>query len=65
MAHRLGRLLTGQAGARARRQSQEDYLALMRARVGVSLDGRRVVAPPGVVDADGFANLVKGAKKRA
>jgi hypothetical protein len=53
-------------GWRARaRQSQEDYLALMRAGVRVGLDGRRVAAPPGVVDADGFANLVKGVKKRA
>lgn len=46
-------------------QSQEDYLALTRAGVGVSLDGRRVTAPPGVVDADGFANLTSRIKKRA
>ena len=36
-----------------------------RAGVRVSLDGRHVLAPPGVVDADGCANLVKGVKKCA
>ena len=60
----LARLPQMRWRARAR-QSQEDYLALMRAGVAVSLDGRRVVAPPDVVDGDGFANLVKGVKKRA
>ncbi|KAK9839254.1 hypothetical protein WJX81_004479 [Elliptochloris bilobata] len=46
-------------------QSQEDYLALTRAGVSVSLDGCHVVAPPGVVDADGIANLTSRIKKRA
>ncbi|KAK9807513.1 hypothetical protein WJX72_001238 [[Myrmecia] bisecta] len=41
-------------------QSHKDFMALTANKVGVSLDGRRVVAPPGILDKDGFADLTKG-----
>jgi hypothetical protein len=46
-------------------QSQADYIALLKAGVRVSWDGRRVVAPPGVIDKDGFADLTINMKKRS
>ena len=44
-------------------QGVKHYAALLRAGVRVSLDGRRVYAPPGVIDADGFADLTANARK--
>ena len=44
-------------------QGVRHYAALLRAGVKVSLDGRRVIAPPGVIDAEGFADLTTTAKK--
>lgn len=46
-------------------QDRSDMVALMKAGVGVSWDGRRVVAPPGVVDEHGCVDLskYKAAKK--
>lgn len=38
-------------------QDRSVFLALNNARVGVSWDGRRIVAPPGVVDTDGTMDL--------
>ena len=44
-------------------QGVKHYAALLRAGVRVSLDGQRVYAPPGVIDADGFADLTTNARK--
>lgn len=46
-------------------EDRSDMVALMKAGVRVSWDGRRVVAPPGVVDEHGYADLskYKAAKK--
>jgi hypothetical protein len=46
-------------------QDRSDMVALIKAGVGVSWDGRRVVAPPGVVDPQGLVDLskYKAAKK--
>ncbi len=41
-------------------QSQLQYRWLAANNVTVSLDGRRVLAPTGVVDSEGFANLQEG-----
>jgi hypothetical protein len=38
-------------------EDRSHYLALINAHVAVSWDGRRVVAPPGVVDDQGMCNL--------
>ena len=38
-------------------QSQEEYTALFKRGITVSLDGRKVVAPPGMVDSQGFVDL--------
>ncbi|KAF8069495.1 Lpc [Scenedesmus sp. PABB004] len=38
-------------------QDRSHFLALCNARVGVSWDGRRLVAPPGVLDAEGRLDL--------
>lgn len=38
-------------------QDRAIWLALVNARIGVSWDGRRVTAPPGVVDDRGVADL--------
>jgi hypothetical protein len=40
-------------------EDRSDMVALMRAGVGVSWDGRRVVAPPGVVSKEGYMDLSK------
>ena len=40
-------------------QGQPEFLALTKSGVGVSLDGYRVTAPPGVVDQNGFADLTR------
>jgi hypothetical protein len=38
-------------------EDRSHFLALVNAGVGVSWDGRRIVAPPGVVDAQGTCDL--------
>jgi len=38
-------------------EDRSHFLALVNARIGVSWDGRRVVAPPGVVDEAGTCDL--------
>jgi hypothetical protein len=38
-------------------EDRSHYLALVNARIAVSWDGRRVVAPPGVVDDQGMCDL--------
>lgn len=38
-------------------QDRSHFLALCNAKVTVSWDGRRVLAPPGVVDDDGMMDL--------
>jgi hypothetical protein len=38
-------------------QDRSHFLAMVNAGIAVSWDGRRVVAPPGVIDANGIANL--------
>ena len=51
-------------------QSQEEFTALFKRGITVSLDGRRVEAPPGIVDSDGLVDLTTelpqrdGKKKR-
>ena len=46
-------------------QGYEEFAALLRARVSVSADGRRVVAPAGVVDAEtGLADLTRVRERR-
>jgi hypothetical protein len=45
-------------------QSQEEFTALVKLGVGVSWDGRRVTAPPGVLDRNGFVDLTAAIKKR-
>ena len=35
------------------------FYALSKLGVSVSEDGRRIIAPPGVVDDDGFVDLTK------
>lgn len=53
-------------------QDRSHFLALVNAGVSVSWDGRRVLAPPGVVGADGRmdlepfmpGNFDKGSKKQ-
>ena len=44
-------------------QSQEEFSALVKLGVKVSWDGRRVIAPPGVLDADGFVDLTAALRK--
>jgi len=44
-------------------QDRTHFVALCKRRVGVSWDGRRVVAPRGVLDADGFVDLAPVMKK--
>lgn len=44
-------------------QSQEDFVALMKAGVRVNWLGTRVVAPPGVLNEDGIADLTLHKKK--
>ena len=38
-------------------QSQEEFTALFKRGITVSLDGRRVLAPEGLIDAEGFVDL--------
>lgn len=38
-------------------EDRSHFLALVNAKVGVSWDGRRIVAPPGVVDEHGMCDL--------
>lgn len=38
-------------------QSVPHYIALTRTGVRVALGGRHVMGPPGIIDADGFADL--------
>ena len=38
-------------------QDRSHYLGLVKAKVAVSWDGRRVVAPPGVLDEEGWMDL--------
>lgn len=38
-------------------EDRSQYLALVNAGVSVSWDGRRIVAPPGVVDEQGMCDL--------
>ena len=46
-------------------QGYEEFAALLKARVSVSADGRRVMAPEGVVDAGtGLADLTKVRERR-
>jgi len=46
-------------------QGYEEFAALLKAGVSVSADGRRVVAPEGVVDeATGLADLTRAARER-
>lgn len=44
-------------------QSYNEFFALKKAKVSTSWDGSRVIAPPGVVDDDGFADLTPYMKK--
>lgn len=44
-------------GVRLVEEDRSHYLALVNARIGVSWDGRRIVAPPGVVDEQGMCDL--------
>ena len=38
-------------------QSQEEFTALFKRGITVSLDGRRVEAPAGMIDREGFVDL--------
>ena len=38
-------------------QGVAEFLALSRKGVCISLDGKRVTAPPGVIDSQGFMDL--------
>lgn len=44
-------------------QDRTHYVALLKRKVGVSWDGRRIVAPPGVVDSNGMVDLSPAMKK--
>jgi hypothetical protein len=46
-------------------QSQEEFRALVNRGVGVSWDGRKVVAPEGVVDSNGFVDLTSSTPKKS
>ena len=46
-------------------QGYEEFAALTRLGVRVTRDGTRVVAPPGVLRADGTVDLTKAARKKA
>lgn len=46
-------------------QSQEEFTALVRRGVCVSWDGKRVVAPEGVVDENGFVDLTVSTSKKS
>ena len=45
-------------------QGYEEFAALLRAGVRVDAAGARVVAPPGVVGGDGFADLTEAGRRR-
>lgn len=45
-------------------QGYEEFAALLRAGIRVGADGASIVAPPGVVDGDGFADLREAARRR-
>lgn len=45
-------------------QSQEEFSALAKLGVKVSWDGRRVIAPPGVIEEGGFVDLMGATRKR-
>ena len=46
-------------------QGIAEFLALTKMGVGVSLDGRRITAPPGLVDAEGYTDLdLSGSKSK-
>ncbi len=46
-------------GLPLREEDRSDMVALTKAGIRVSWDGRRVVAPPGVVDEHGYVDLDK------
>lgn len=45
--------------------NHDDFVMLSKLKVKVSLDGRRVMAPPGVVNSDGFIDVEKHWQKKA
>ena len=45
-------------------QSQGGFMALVKLGVGVSWEGRRVTAPPGVLDKNRSVDLTTAIKKR-
>ncbi len=53
------------AAVRALLQSQEEFTALFKRGITVSLDGRRVVAPEGVLDNEGFVDLTAELPRKA
>ncbi len=45
-------------------QSQEEFRALVSRGVAVSWDGRKIIAPAGVIDGNGFMDLTVGVSKK-
>lgn len=56
-AANVRRLFADTLGVPVVDQGYEEFAALLRAGVRVGADGASIVAPPGVVDGDGFADL--------
>lgn len=44
-------------------QERTHFVSLCKRRVGVSWDGRRITAPPGIVDDEGYVDLTPVIKK--